>query len=114
MLLVCGEGGPPRGPSAVLFPEKDWSLVALGPYGMVLLKREAKNEAVVAKFGYAVLRPDDLPYLVWAVSRGTVSRPALQGDLRRASDGSLPSELAVALQSTSRQLEAQERGTHAP
>jgi hypothetical protein len=76
-------GGPPRGPSAVLFPKEGWALVKFGPFGMVLLKREGSNEAVIRRFEYKALRPDDLPYLVWAARRGAVNASELKAEMRR-------------------------------
>jgi hypothetical protein len=81
--LTPATGGPPRGPSAVLFPKEKWALVKLGPFGMVLLRREASNEAVIRRFEYKALRPDDLPYLVWAAKRGAVAPSEFKAELER-------------------------------
>ena len=75
---------PARGPSALVFPPKDWALVYIGNYGMVLLKREARYADVIAKHEYRVLRPDDLPYLVRAARKGEIDKAQLEEEIRRA------------------------------
>jgi len=75
--------GPPRGPSALLFPEDRWALVAMGDYGMVFLRRSPRFEGAIHRFEYPVLRPDDLAFLVWSAQHGSISRQGLDADLRR-------------------------------
>jgi hypothetical protein len=113
-LLTPTSGGPPRGPSAVLFPEKDWALVAFGPYGMVFVKRDPAHAEAAARLAYGVLRPDDLGYLVWASERGTLPREVLIADLERALQQNLSPEVEGALRAARQRLLAQEQPGHAP
>jgi hypothetical protein len=76
--------GPPRGPSAMLFPQKEWAMVTMGDYGMVFLRRVPRFQEAIGAMEYTVLRPDDLPYLVWAAQQGRIEIEALSGDLARA------------------------------
>ena len=104
--LVPPKGGPPRGPSAVLFQKDEWALVDFGKFGMILLKREGSNEDVIRRFEYKVLRPDDLPYLVWAARKGIIPRSELQSELERAVAHPLPPEIAASCRAALRALEA--------
>jgi hypothetical protein len=81
--MPAQDQGPPRGPSALLFPENRWALVYMGDYGMVFLRRSPRFEEAIRRFEYPVLRPDDLPYLVWSAHQGSISRQSLDADLRR-------------------------------
>ena len=91
--LVAPGGGPPRGPSAILFPREDWALCHLGPYGMVFLKREGRNNPTIKDCEYTTLRPDDLAYLLWATGAGKVSPVVLADDIRRALADDCPAGL---------------------
>jgi hypothetical protein len=82
--MPARDPGPPRGPSALLFPEDRWALVFMGDYGMVFLRRSPQFEGPIRRFEYPILRPDDLPYLVWCVERGTIPRESLVSELQRA------------------------------
>lgn len=93
--LRTARNTPPRGITAVLFPQQEWSLVYMGDYGMVLLKRIPDFEPIIRRYGYSVLRPGDLPYLVWSVERGTIPRQNLASDLHRALSGPMPKYLRV-------------------
>lgn len=84
--------GPPRGPSAILFPQKEWALVYMGDYGMVFLRRLPRFEPSIGLMEYKVLRPDDLPYLVWSAKIGRIKTEALDDDLARAA-AQTPSEM---------------------
>ncbi|MEW5765339.1 MAG: hypothetical protein ACOYXN_01625 [Acidobacteriota bacterium] len=76
-------GSPLRGPTALLFPQEEWALVHFGNYGMVLLKRIPRFEALIARFEYRVLRPDDLPHLMREAKRGELDPEALRADILR-------------------------------
>ena len=60
-------GDPARGPSVFYFPKEEWALVEFGNYGMVFLKRGTGYDDVIKRLEYAVLRPDDIKHLAWAV-----------------------------------------------
>ncbi len=104
--LVPPAGGPPRGPSAVLFPKEQWALVDFQAFGMVLLKREASNEEVIRRLEYKVLRPDDLPYLVWEARKGALPRSELKSELERAVACHPSPEIGAACLEALRSLEA--------
>lgn len=95
-------GAPPRGPSALLFPQDRWALVYFGNYGMVFLRRAPAYEGVISRDEYKVLRPDDLAYDVWSANGGRSSASALSEEIRRklAQDGggTLRPQLELALQ----------------
>lgn len=78
-----GPHSPARGPTAVLFPAKDWALVYFGNYGEVLLRREPKFEAFIRRHEYRLLRPDDLTYLVNEAKRDEAAREELAAEIRR-------------------------------
>lgn len=78
-----GRAGPARGPSAVLFPPRDWALVDFGNACMVLVRREPRYEPVIRRFEYRLLRPDDLPYLMAEAKRGRIDRAELGSEIRR-------------------------------
>lgn len=82
--LKGAAGGPPRGSSTMLFPKEKWAFVFFGEYGPVFLRREPAYETLIARDGYAVLRLDDLEYLLWAARSGRVDGPTLEMDLLRA------------------------------
>ncbi len=96
--LKTARNTPPRGVTAVLFPRQEWSLVYMGDYGMVLLKRIPAYEGLIQRYGYSEFRPGDLPYLVWSVERGTIPRKNLASDLRRALSGPMPKSLHVQIE----------------
>ena len=98
--------GPPRGPSALLFPREQWALVYMGGYGMVFLRRIPRFQKAVGAMEYGLLRPDDLPDLLWRAERGAVPRDALAGDLRRALKGEAPPWIRPALSSALERLAA--------
>lgn len=113
--LAPAGGGPPRGPSAVLFPRSDWDLVGFGPYGMVLVRRGPGHSPALSARPYAVLRPDDLPYLVWAAGRGEVSAEALRAEIARALVERSSPEVEALLRAADERLRAQQEGRgHAP
>jgi hypothetical protein len=89
--------GPPRGPSALLFPREQWALVYMGDYGMVFLRRIPRFQGTIGAMEYGLLRPDDLPDLLWRAERGIVPRGALANDLRRALKGDAPPSIRPAL-----------------
>ena len=112
--LVPAGGGRPRGPSAVLFPAADWALVHFGPYGMVFLKRRSDCQAIIGKFEYTILRPDDLPYLLWAADRGSVSKDVLKAEVERSLQTTLPPALTMALRAAGDRLRRDGVTNHAP
>jgi|WetSurMetagenome_2_1015567.scaffolds.fasta_scaffold03372_5 hypothetical protein len=87
--------GPPRGPSALLFPREQWALVYMGDYGMVLLRRLPRWQQAIARFEYPVLRPDDLPYLLSLAATDHGMRDALAADMTRALGQNPPTGLAL-------------------
>jgi hypothetical protein len=86
-------GAPPRGPSAILFPRDDWALCDFGPYGMVFFRREERNAEAIGACEYKALRPDDLPYLLWATGTGELPSAVLASDIRRALADGCPAGL---------------------
>jgi len=102
--LIPSAGGPPRGPSALLFPKERWALVEFGRFGLVLLRREDSNAEVIRAHEYEVLRPDDLPYLVWAAKKGAIASSELKGELERGLAGRPPAEVAASFRAALRAL----------
>ena len=107
-------GTPPRGPSAVLFPPESWVMVDFGPYGMVLAKREPANQVLIQKYGYPLLRLDDLPYLLWSAERGTIPAKALIAELERALRASPPPMIHKVLEASLAQLHAPPKAAQPP
>ncbi len=51
---------------------------------MVFLRRLPRFETSIGLMEYKALRPDDLPYLVWAAQHGRIEIEALSEELARA------------------------------
>ncbi len=107
-------GTPPRGPSAVLFPPESWVMVDFGSYGMVLAKREPANEALIQRYGYPLLRLDDLPYLLWSAERGAIPPKALIAELERALSASPPPMIHKVLETALARLHAPPKAAQPP
>jgi hypothetical protein len=80
--------------------------VDFGPYGMVLAKREPANQVLIQKYGYPLLRLDDLPYLLWSAERGTIPAKALIAELERALSASPPPMIHKILEAALARLHA--------
>jgi hypothetical protein len=52
-----------RGFSALWFPAHEWALVYWDDVAMVLLRRDAADSDLLARFEYTAIRPDDLEYV---------------------------------------------------
>jgi len=78
-----GRKVPPRDPSVVLFPPKDWALVYFGNYGELLLRREPRNAELISRFEYHLLRPADMAYLMQLASRNVRDRQELEVEIKR-------------------------------
>jgi hypothetical protein len=88
--------------------------VDFGPYGMVLAKREPANQALIQKYGYPLLRLDDLPYLLWSAERGTIPPKALTAELERALRASPPPMIHKVLEASLAQLHAPPKAAQPP
>lgn len=88
---------PPRGPSVILYPQSEWAFVYCGDYGMVLLRREPRFAEAIHRFGYSILRPDDLPFLVRSAKAGGVSKSVFEEEVSRALKDSPPPGIRLQL-----------------
>ena len=96
-----------RGFSALWFPARDWALVYWDDVAMVLLRRDAADADLLARFEYKAIRPDDLEY----VQQRLHSEPgfaALAGaEAARALEADPDNELAFAILRVVNELSAQ-------
>jgi hypothetical protein len=71
-------GGPPRisrRPYAVNhFPPEDWALVYFDDLAMVHVRRAAEAAALIERFGYANVFPEDPGFQLEAIARGDATR----------------------------------------
>ena len=70
-------GGPPRisrRPYAVNhFPPKDWALIYFDDLAMVHVRRDAEAAALIERYGYSHVYPEDVGFQLEAIARGDAS-----------------------------------------
>jgi hypothetical protein len=95
-----------RGFSALWFPAHEWALVYWDDVAMVLLRRDAADSDLLARFEYTAIRPDDLEY----VQQRLLSEPRFAllagAEAARALEADPDNEIAFAILSVVNELSA--------
>ena len=72
-----------RGFSALWFPDERWELVYWDDTAMVLLDRTKADPALLERFAYRIVRPDDAEALVARIAADPALRPIAAAELAR-------------------------------
>jgi len=92
-----GEFVASRGFSALWFPATEWALLYWDDTAMVFAKRSATKPALVDRYQYRVIRPDDLEYLQQRLATEPELRPAVAAELARTLEDQPDNRRALAL-----------------
>ena len=89
-----------RGFSALWFPDKRWALLYWDDTAMVLADRTAIDPAILARYEYRVIRPDDTEELRRRLAADPALRAEVAAELARVLQRQPQSERALALSRT--------------
>ncbi len=78
-----GEPRGERGFSALWFPQPEWALVYWDDTAMVLVKRATAPPALLERYEYRWIRPDDLDHLRRVLAADPAVRPPVAAELAR-------------------------------
>jgi hypothetical protein len=92
-----GEFVASRGFTALWFPSTGWALLYWDDTAMVLAKRSVTDPALLDRYEYRVIRPDDLEHLERRLTREPELRPAVAAELARILEDQPDNRRALAL-----------------
>lgn len=92
-----GEFVESRGFSALWFAANEWALLYWDDTAMVLAKRSAADPALLDRYEYRVIRPDDLEHLERRLATDPGLRPTVASELARALEDQPDNRRALAL-----------------